>query len=274
MSALAISSGGAAPPSPSSYSPPFSLSTTPPFGLAQQNTLRPASLQAMTSSPSLNARSRPILVPQPNQRSGAAGFSYQHAIQDGRPSGSPGSLQSHGLARAISSASLRWFGSSPVNVLSRFSGRPWVRVRALKRGTEDAAAEDELLDYLEDIARKATVLFEFADSKLAQCVTALRSSAALGGLPAVIATDMSPANIPTDNPRARRRSSSGSTSSTDLTAARLEVLCAEGLVLYLKALAFLQHGVERARKFWEDSAAANTGLSSSPDFNESGWPFL
>jgi serine/threonine-protein kinase ULK2 len=211
------------------------------------------------------------LVPQPNQRSGTPGLSYQHAIQDGRPSGSPGSLQSHSLARAISSASLRWFGSSPVNVLSRFSGRPWARARTLTQGTEDAAAEDELLDYLGDIARKATVLFEFADSKLALCVTALRTSPALGGLPAAIATDHSPANIPTDQPRARRRSSSGSTSSGDLTAARLEVLCAEALVLYLKALAFLQHGVERARKFWENSAAPNSGLGSSPDFNESGF---
>jgi serine/threonine-protein kinase ULK/ATG1 len=130
-------------------------------------------------------------------------------------------------------------------------------------------AEDELLDYLEEIAKKATVLFEFGDSKLTQCMTALRTSPGLGGLPAAIATDISPANIPLEAPAPRRRSSSGSTSSGDLTAARLEVLCAEGLVLYIKALAFLQHGVERARQFWEELAAANPGLSSSPDFNES-----
>ena len=50
------------------------------------------------------------------------------------------------------------------------------------------------------------------------------------------------------------------------SSAKAEVLAAEALLLYLKALAFLGKGIERARRFWasrpSDSAAAST------DFNE------
>lgn len=46
---------------------------------------------------------------------------------------------------------------------------------------------------------------------------------------------------------------------------RAEILAAEAMVLYLKALAFLGKGIEKARKFW---AGRGTDQAAGVDFND------
>lgn len=134
--------------------------------------------------------------------------------------------------------------------------------------------EERVLADLEDIAQKALVLFEFADTKVLQILPPTPSSSTSLGTPSyfshLAAREQAASNpfsaIPT-SPSMRRGSSSSSERPLVMaSSAKAEVLAAEALLLYLKALAFLGKGIERARRFWasrpSDSAAAST------DFNE------
>ena len=155
------------------------------------------------------------------------------------------------------------------------------------------------MDTLEDIAQKATVIFDFADSKVILMTNLMVSSAEKAGnaparaTPPIQASQTNPffANA---LPKARRSSSSSSTerpavsplagpatstspgpgqqsgSHTPLKAAtsasvKPELLPGETLVLYLKALAFLQKGIEMAREY---VGALPAGQNASPELNE------
>lgn len=231
--------------SPLSYSPPFALSSTPPFASAQP---RPSSLHQVTPSP---LGSRPILPPSTStaMTTYGGGITYHQAAQDARW---PGDVPGSGLARALTSAGMRWFGS-PVNALGNLSRRPWARTSSPR--PEQDPEEDALLIELDRVAHKAYVISDFADAKLSHCIYNRSSPPPNVGSLTMLTTSNT----------ARRRSSSGSNSSSDMSSAKIETLCAEALLLYLKSLAFLQHGVEMAKQYW-DLKLGTTGTSA--DLNE------
>ena len=154
------------------------------------------------------------------------------------------------------------------------------------------------MDVIEDIAQKATVIFDFADSKVILMTNLMASSGERSGAgpqysaPPIQASQTNPffANA---LPKARRSSSSSSTerpavsplagpplstspgagqqsgrqtpSKTTPASTKPELLPGETLVLYLKALAFLQKGIELAREYVGSLPAGHT---ASPELNE------
>jgi serine/threonine-protein kinase ULK/ATG1 len=157
---------------------------------------------------------------------------------------------------------MRFFGS-PTNVLGTLSRRPWNRARNVLALREQDPEEEALVQKLDDLGQKAFVVFDFADSKLVLCTpNAMRPSPSLG------ASGVSPSSY-LPSVAARRRSSAASSVSTDLSSAKLDTMCAEALVLYVKALSFLQHGVDLARQYWDSRASSAQGVPTSPEFNES-----
>jgi serine/threonine-protein kinase ULK/ATG1 len=257
--------------SPLSYSPPFALSATPPFVLPAGTHQRPPSLHSLSTSPNLQSRSRPMLVPSATTNAvttyGGA-MTYHQAAHEAVFAESP-PPGSSAWARAMGIAGMKLLGS-PVNALGQLSRRPWRQARLSLTFKEDDPAEEALMTNLEDLAQKAHVLFEFADSKLAQCM--YPSKASPGGGLSGTGTGFSPNSysyFQQQSAMSRRRSSSGSTSSMDINVARMETLCAEAMVLYLKSLGFLQNGVEQAKQFWEGKAAVVDVVKTSAEFNES-----
>lgn len=249
--------------SPASQSPPFGIAASPPFASAR------AAIQAGSATfPSATGNSRPILVPQPNRGLServTGGYAMPSTGGEWKHSGSPGVMQSTGLTRAISNASMKWF-ASPVNALQNLSKPPWKRRVTARSEIDRLTAEDALQEALDDFARKAAILAEFGDSKLQTCLTAV---AGAGQGNSNVGEHGMGSGAMSDQPPNRRRSSSGSVSSADLLPARLEVLCAESLVLYMKALAYLQRGMELVRRFWQDTQSGSAIATSSPDVNES-----
>lgn len=267
ISALAAGASAAASAvaggSPVSYSPPFTMSSTPPFALpppAQHH--RPPSFHSVSSSPNLQTRTRPVLVPHSVTNYGL-GLTYHQTAQDAQHRQSESaSPASHGLTRVLTSAGMRFFGS-PTNVLGTLSRRPWNRARNVLALREQDPEEEALVQKLDDLGQKAFVVFDFADSKLVLCTpNAMRPSPSLG------ASGVSPSSY-LPSVAARRRSSAASSVSTELSSAKLDTMCAEALVLYVKALSFLQHGVDLARQYWDNRASSAQGVPTSPEFNES-----
>ena len=258
--------------SPISYSPPFALSTTPPFALPPGSHHRAPSLQSISSSPNIPTRTRPMLVPSPTTNAMTpygGGMTYHQTAHEAVFAESP-PPGSSAWARAMGIAGMKLLGS-PVNALGQLSRRPWRQARLSLTYKEEDPAEEILMSKLEDLAQKAHALFEFADAKLGQCMFPPKLSPS-GGLSGGAGLGLSPNSHSYFNQQSaasRRRSSSASTSSTDINIARMEALCAEAMVLYLKALAFLQNGVEQAKQYWEKQAAHNEVVKTSAEFNES-----
>lgn len=254
-------------------------------------------------------------------RSDGMGYTGTNAVSTSAPTvtsplaivGNP----SAAIAKALNMASLKLFGSPTENI--------WLRKKAYRRPVERYSNqelqdphEEKLLTNLEDIALKATVIFDFADSKFFLMTTSAAhghssqttpggsrtasvahtpggsSTPVHGGQPTtqMNASQASPffssVHQPPLSPQqqygtvrtAARRDSSTSSNSDRPTvtspqihqpssgssdARKLELLPAEALVLYLKALAFLQKGIEMARAFW---SAKPAGQVASNDFND------
>lgn len=263
--------------SPVSYSPPF-LSSTPPFALPPgSHPSRPPSINSFSSSPS-NVRTGPVVVLNPRSNAiatyGGGGLTYHQAIQDGgnaftesSPSGSSA------WARAMGMAGLKFFGS-PVTALSHLSRRPWRQQRLRLSTKPEKTTEDMLLTRLEELAQKAHVLSEFADSKVAHIMipSKMTPSGGLFNAPASGNSPTFPNSQSSFSPQlalSRKRSSSGSNSSAELSHARVGALYAEAMVLYVKTLALLQQGVEEARSHWEGQSDSPDGPKTSIEFNES-----
>lgn len=253
----------------SSHSPPSPYpmaagdpSTTPPFAIPRTAQPTPHHPYSISSSP------RPLSFLSSSPRS-------IPAIE--RFPGSPLALvgsPSAALAKAFSNlSSLKLFGSPTDGILVRRRSARKPIPRSMTPAAVDPEEERVLAD-LEDIAQKALVLFEFADTKVLQILPPTPSSSTSLGTPSyfshLAAREQAASNpfsaIPT-SPSMRRGSSSSSERPLVMaSSAKADVLAAEALLLYLKALAFLGKGIERARRFWasrpSDSAAAST------DFNE------
>lgn len=271
----------------------FALSITPPFAISSSPS-RPSPLHHMQSHGS--SLTRPISIPhspssysnnlsgRPTpQHAGSAGSNMSMIPSQPHRYGS--SPSSGGvLARAISLASARLFGGpTSASIAAAGAGvvaRASARRKALIQAGEADPAEESLINQLEDLAQKAFVVFEFADSKIGAIL-----SAASGATSGIVGT---PAGVDNNSPGSgsssgfahavsqspvtaqsqafqRRRSSFNSTAESDVSFFRLDVVAAEALVLYLKALAFLQKGMESAKAFWQSREGS---IEASADLNE------
>lgn len=252
--------GGASPPSP--YPPAGDTSSTPPFAIPRTAQPTPHHPYSLSSSP----RSLSFLSSSPRSLQPIERFPGSPLALVGSPSAA--------LAKAFSNlSSLKLFGSPTDGILVR---RRSVR-KPISRTSTPAAIdpeEERVLADLEDIAQKAQALFEFADTKVLQILPPTPSSSTSLGTPSyfshMAAREQAASNpfsaIPT-SPSMRRGSSSSSDRPLVMaSSARAEVLAAEAMVLYLKSLAFLGKGIERARKFWAGRPSESAGAST--DFNE------
>ena len=261
-------------PAVAGESSPIRISSTPPGGVwptpapfALPPGARPSSFPRRTSlsssgSPSPRLMSQAI-PPAGGDPTGTSPLNVRRdrmsdspnddaaAIANARPAisgASPGSGSSptSALARAISMASLRLFGVP--SGMSLRGAAALVRSRSARRaaflrssdGSSDSA-EVALLATLEDLGQKSFVLSEFADSKLAAFFP------------------VGPHQSTTDLDASARRLSSTSSSMMDA-----ETAAAEALVLYVKALSFLQRGINATKAFLD---ARGPGAASA-DLNE------
>ncbi|GAA96795.1 uncharacterized protein L969DRAFT_79771 [Mixia osmundae IAM 14324] len=195
----------------------------------------PSALQLTSSSP----RNRPTISASPR----SLGYASSPLALVGNPSGA--------IAKVLNMASARFFGTSDGTMVRRTS-----RLTRTPRGSQTLDPEEEkMLVQLEECAQRAAAIFDFADYKLAQFLppTPLSVSTGFGG------QGSSPSYFAQPNPFATtlmRRTSSSSTEqpviapSSALSATRVEELAAEAFILYLKAIAFLQRGLDQASMFW------------------------
>jgi serine/threonine-protein kinase ULK/ATG1 len=221
-----------------SFSPPFALSATPPFAVAPQ---RPSSTLSRPPSVPQQLNIFPPSIP---------GFSPD------RFGTSPSSLQTGALARALTNTAIRLIGNGANTAATAFARAAAKRRPTIVRTGEIDPAEDEVLRSVEDVARKAFVLFELADTKLVRWEQLARNQATAG-------TGTTP-------PLGHRRSS-GSFNS-DIAVLRQQVAAAsEAVVLYCKALAFIVQGTNRIQRYWETRQDYDTSaeLNGSELFSRS-----
>lgn len=256
------SANSSSPPShgltaPLSYSPPFSLSSTPPFALPHLYGRHAAVPQGISP------------LPRPNSTPGT----YHQAAQDAaaRFGSSPAGVHTGALARALTNTAMRFIGSSAnsaATVIARATAR---RRPIIARSALVDPAEEQLLSELEDLAQKAFVLFDFADSRLAMSIGPSRGGGhELGTPPLNAQAFVIHAGTSAADAARKRRASSGSTSSSEVLALRQqEAAAAEAMVLYLKALAFLQAGMEIAKRFWSVKAGQDDQFETTAELNDS-----
>lgn len=239
---------------PLSYSPPFALSTTPPFAI-------PAT--ARRSSTSL---SRPPSVPQALNvfPPSAATPSYPHEAYH-RYSSSPSSYQTGALARALTNTAIRLIGSSANSAATALVRAASKRRPTIHRTTEVDAAEDDLLKRVEDLARKAFVLFELADTRLVhwQRLGSALQQQTSGG------TGNTPPFAGSASASARRKSSSSSASSELNILRQQETAAGEGVMLYAKAMSFITLGTQCIKSFVDDHRGYSDGVLSFDNINPS-----
>lgn len=264
VSSFRPSSGS--PPSPqasyggqtaSSYSPPFAMGTTPPFAVpAVRSTL------SRPRQPSLPGT--PPVFPPP----GSYGISPEHRHVP--TSSSP----SNALARVLTNTAVKLLNSSAntaVNAIALATGTSVRRWPQVERSGEIDPQESDVLDLLEDTARKAFVLFDFADSRLLQMQVGRQA------VPSVSATLTPASNTPPGAapppfsipPVNRRKSSSSSTSSDLLVLRQAEEAASDACALYFKSLAFICAGHERFKKYWDARKLRNVEYQTSAELNES-----
>jgi serine/threonine-protein kinase ULK2 len=160
-----------------------------------------------------------------------------------------GTSPSSALAKAISMASMKLFGSSTPSP-------PYPQSYPVERGTMVKAGgiEEEIaVREIEDIALRSNVVFQFAEMKLLQI---MRSSSSSGG--GVIPSSPSALD--------RRRDSWKNSILTDGADA---ALCSEALALYVKSLTLLQKSMDLAARYWQ--RRGGTGVASAPLNNAVQW---
>lgn len=243
-----------------SYSPPFAMGSTPPFAVPA---MRPGI--ARTRQPSLP--STPTIFPP----AGSYAMSAERS--------SPGSLpSSNALARVLTSTAVRLLNSTSntaANVVARATGSSAKRWPQVERSGEIDPDESELLDFLEDAAHKAFVLYELADQRLVQWSQTSRPP------PPIQASTTSTATITPHSPSSpntppfavppvhgRRKSSASSTSSDILALRQQEEAAGDACALYFKSLAFVCAGHERFKRFWETRKHRNIEYQTSSELNE------
>jgi serine/threonine-protein kinase ULK/ATG1 len=233
-----------------SYSPPFALSSTPPFAIPES--IRRSST-TLTRTPSISHMN--AFPPQPT------GYSYDAYHRYGS---SPSSYQTGtALARALTSTAMRLIGSSANSaatalVRATSKGRP-----KITRTTDVDKEEDSLLKNVEDVARKAFVLFELADSRLVQWQQ-------LGTATGPYASGNTPPYS-----SYRRKSSSSSANSELMVLRQQEAAAGEAVHLYVKAMTFITVGFQYIGSFvdqqrgYSDEPLSFNDLNPSPELVQS-----
>ncbi|CAG8618112.1 7813_t:CDS:10 [Ambispora leptoticha] len=138
----------------------------------------------------------------------------------GNSSSSNGSASS-ALAKALSMASVRLFGNggSPPSWSDRYSKAKGNSIGTSGDATSDSE-EETVVKIIEDAARKAYVVYQFADSKYYQLLPPPPSA------------------------------SNDIVDTTPLNAGAAVVLAEEALVLYVKALSLLKAAMDNAKQYW------------------------
>jgi serine/threonine-protein kinase ULK/ATG1 len=227
---------------PLSYSPPFALSSTPPFAIPSAARRASTSLSRAPSIPQLNAFPPSSGYTHESYRYGSSPTSYQ-----------AGSA----LARALTNTAIRIIGSSANSAATALVRAASKRRPTIHRTTEVNAAEDDLLRKVEDLARKAFVLFELADSRLVKWQE-LGTSLPTG----------STHNPPFAN--TWRRKSSSSSANSEITVLRQqEAASGEAVLLYAKAMSFITLGTQCVKTFVDDHRGYSDGLLSFDNANPS-----
>lgn len=230
-----------------SYSPPFSLSTTPPFAIPP--TARQSSATHISQPPS---------IPQSLNIFPPTTISYPQDPGN-RFGSSPSSLQTGALARAITNTAIRLIGTGATTAATAIAKAAAKRRPSIFRTGEIDPVEDELVRSVEEVARKAFVLFELADSRLV-------AWQALARPPPGVGAGSTP---PFGQNSPRRKSSSSSFNSEVMVLRQQEAVAGEAVVLYCKALAFIMQGTNRIQRYWE-RVEKNAGYETSSELNESG----
>ncbi|RSH93147.1 Serine/threonine-protein kinase [Saitozyma podzolica] len=250
--APAFPSGGA----PMSYSPPFALSTTPPFAFTPSTRQTPA---PVSRPPSVTTQLNlfPPSIP---------GFSPEGAHRFGT---SPSSLQTGALARALTTQAFRFIGTSANTAATALVRAASKRRPTIIRSGEIDPAEDEVLRSVEDLARKAFVLFEYGDAKLLlwEQFAATRSSAnpSSAGTGAGAGAGTTPPFAAGSSGPGRRKSSSSSINSEIQVLRQQEAAAGAAMVLYYKAMAFIFQGTIRVQRYWESKGQE---YQTSTELNE------
>lgn len=262
-----VSSSSPPTPYPPPSNSPYDLTSPAAFVIPPQRSGSSPHPYSLASSP------RPLSYLSSSPRSQS---SYLERFP-GSPLALVGS-PSAALAKALNMASLKIFGSAADGILLR---RNSTRKPITRSSPAVDPLEDQVLAELEDVAQKAQVLSDFADSKIVQILppTPQTSSPTSLGTPsyfshvaareqatAAAANPFSP--VPTPSPPPMRRTSSSSSDRPLYVLAssvRAEILAAESMVLYLKALTFLGRGIEVARRHWANRPEEQ---NASADFNE------
>ena len=241
---------------PLSYSPPFALGTTPPFAIPPSVRRSSTSISRTPSIPqSLNAF--------PPTSGTSQGYTHPHPHETyHRYGSSPSSYQTGALARAFTNTAIRLIGSSANSAATALVRAASKRRPTITRMTEVDPAEDELLRKVEDLARKAFVLFELADTRLVHWQR-------LGSALQPPQPQMSSGNTPPFSGSGRRKSSSSSTSSELNILRQQETAAGEGVMLYAKAMSFITLGTQCVKSFVDDHRGYSDGVLSFDNVNPS-----
>ncbi|WVQ66178.1 uncharacterized protein L199_004357 [Kwoniella botswanensis] len=236
---------------PISYSPPFALGTTPPFSIPPG--ARQSSSPGLTRPPSIPQSLN--MFPPSNQPSYGQDAATRFGV-------SPSSLQTGALARAITNTAIRMIGNSANTAATAIARATIKRRPTILRTSDIDPAEDELLRSVEDIARKAFVLFELADERLlaqAQITNTARNAST----PTPTGTTPPFSSQASNN---RRKSSSGSVNSEVWILRQQEAAANDAVVLYMKSLTFIVQAMDKVKRYWRDRDEGE----ASPELNEMG----
>ncbi|WWD20429.1 serine/threonine-protein kinase ATG1 [Kwoniella shandongensis] len=245
---------------PVSYSPPFALSSTPPFAIPQA--ARRSSNSAITRPPSipqsLNTIFPPTTVPASYGQDAAARFGI-----------SPSSLQTGALARVLTTTAIRLIGTSANSAATAIARAAAKRRPTIVRTGDIDPKEDELLRSVEEIARKAFVLFELADERLT-AQEHLAHTARTATPPAGLTGTTPPFSAQAAVATTRRKSSSSSLNNEVWILRQQEAAATDAVVLYVRALAFIAQAMDKVKRYWKDRRDQYDEYVASQELNEMG----
>jgi serine/threonine-protein kinase ULK/ATG1 len=177
-----------------------------------------------------------------------------------RHGSSPTSYQAgSALARALTNTAIRLIGSSANSAATALVRAASKRRPTIHRTTEVNAAEDDLLKRVEDLARKAFVLFELADSRLVRWQE----------LGSALPSGSAHTHTPPFTSSWRRKSSSSSANSELAVLRQQEAAAGEAVLLYAKAMSFITLGTQCVKTFVDDHRGYSDGLLSFDNTNPS-----
>ncbi|WVQ77554.1 hypothetical protein IAR50_007242 [Cryptococcus sp. DSM 104548] len=244
---------------PVSYSPPYQISSTPPFAM-----------QAQRHSPSNASFPRNPSIPKnlnyfpPSALSGSPSYGQDAVARFGV------SPQTGALARALTNTAIRLIGTSANSAATAIAKATAKHRPTVVRVSDMDAAEDELLRVIEDLARKAFVLFELGDERLlaqTQLAQAARASTPTNsGLGSTPPFSMQAAAQGSN----RRKSSSGSMNNEVWLLRQQEAAASDAVVLYMKSLAFIVRAMERVKRYWKGRTEMYEGYVASQELNDMG----